>query len=141
LAVPARLRAIPKEEIKDRGDVLNLGIAFNPVRDYARVFGDFINYDARGEIHEIVIAVRDAAGKEIKRATTAMDADAYAKAVLHFDNLPMGTYTVRLECLAKDGKVLAGRTAPSPRKTWPRSTSGGIRRAAASRRSYRRGRR
>jgi len=43
---------IPTEVIADRGDVLNLGIAFNPVRDYARVFGDFINYDARGEIHE-----------------------------------------------------------------------------------------
>lgn len=43
---------IPTEVIADRGDVLNLRIAFNPVRDYARVFGDFINYDARGEIHE-----------------------------------------------------------------------------------------
>ena len=31
----------------DRGDVLNLGITFNPDRDYARVFGDFINYDNR----------------------------------------------------------------------------------------------
>ncbi|MBM3880832.1 MAG: hypothetical protein FJ387_14130 [Verrucomicrobia bacterium] len=101
--------AIPTETIADRGDVLNLGITFNPVRDYARVFGDFINYDNRAAIKEIVILVRDAAGKEIKRAKTAIDADAYAKGVLHFDNLPMGAYTVRLECLAKDGKVLAGR--------------------------------
>jgi len=101
--------AIPTETIADRGDVLNLGITFNPVRDYARVFGDFINYDNRAAIKEIVILVRDAAGKEIKRAKTAIDADAYAKEVLHFDNLPMGAYTVRLECLAKDGKVLAGR--------------------------------
>jgi len=100
---------IPTETIADRGDVLNLSLTFNPVRDYARVFGDFINYDNRDTIDEIVIAVRDAAGKEIKRATTTIDVDAYAKAVLHFENLALGVYTVRLECLDKEGKVLASQ--------------------------------
>jgi hypothetical protein len=100
---------IPKEAIADRGDVLNLNLAFNPVRDYARVFGDFINYDNRTAIKDIVILVRDAAGKEIKRAKTAIDADAYAKEVLHFENLALGAYTVRLECLDKDGKVVVGK--------------------------------
>ncbi len=100
---------IPKEEIADRGDVLNLGLNFNPIRDYARVFGDFINFDARGEIHEIVIVVRDADGKEIKRAATELDADAYAKAVVQFADLKPGSYTVRLECLDKAGKLLAAK--------------------------------
>ncbi len=98
---------IPKEAIADRGDVLDLSLTFNPVRDYARVFGDFINFDARDAIQEIVITVRDAAGKEVKRATTTIDDDAYAKEILHFENLALGTYTVRLECLDKDAKVIA----------------------------------
>ena len=100
---------VPTEATADRGDALDLGLSFNPVRDYARVFGDFINYDNRAAIEEIVISVRDAAGKEIKRATTAIDADAYAKEVLHFENLPPGAYTVRLECLDKEGKLVVGK--------------------------------
>ncbi|MBM4031807.1 MAG: hypothetical protein FJ291_08495 [Planctomycetes bacterium] len=100
---------IPKDEIKDRGDVLNLGITFNPVRDYARVFGDFTAYANRGAIKEIVIVVSDAAGKQVKRATTTLDADAYAKAVLHFENLALGAYTVRLEWVDKDGKVVVSK--------------------------------
>jgi hypothetical protein len=101
--------ALYPETIADRGDVLNLSLTFNPVRDYARVFGDFINYDNRAAIKEIVILVRDAAGKEIKRAKTTIDADAYAKEVLHFDKLALGAYTVRLECLDKEGKVVASK--------------------------------
>jgi len=97
---------IPKEEIKDRGDVMNLGITFNPERDYARVFGDFINYDNRGAIKEIVISVSDAAGKEVKRATAPIDADAYAKALITFDKLAAGKYTVKFDCLGADGKVV-----------------------------------
>jgi len=100
---------IPKDEFADRGDVLNLGINFNPVRDYARVFGDFINYDDRDAIHEIVIVVSDADGTEIKRTTTELDAFAYARAVMHFEELPLGEYTVRLECLDANGDLIASR--------------------------------
>ena len=121
-----------KEEIKDRGDALNLGFTFNPVRDYVRVFGDFTKYDNRGAIKEIVITVSDAAGKEVKRAKAAIDADAYAKAVLHFENLALGAYTVRLECLDKDGKVIAGKDGSFAKEDlaqkyeWWKTTRGSI---------------
>ena len=97
------------EVLNDRGDVLDLGITFNLERDYARVFGDFINYDNRAAIKEIVIVVSDAAGKEVKRATAALDADAYAKAVLNFGKLAVGKYTVRFDCLGADGKVVVSK--------------------------------
>jgi hypothetical protein len=99
----------PAEAIKDRGDVLNLGITFNPERDYARVFGDFINYDNRAAIKQIAITVSDAAGKEVKRATTTIDTDAYAKALIAFDKLAPGKYTVRFDCLGADGKAVVSK--------------------------------
>lgn len=100
---------IPKEEIKDRGDVMNLGITFNPERDYARIFGDFINYDNHSAIKEIVITVSDAAGKEVKRATATLDADAYAKTLITFDKLATGKYTVKFDCLGADGKAVVSK--------------------------------
>jgi len=95
------------EVLADRGDVLDLGITFNPETDYARVFGDLINYDNRDAIREILIVVSGEGGKELQRATTRLDAYAYAKAVLHFTDLPLGKYTVRLECKDEAGKVIA----------------------------------
>ena len=97
------------EVFDDKGDVLNLGITFNPEHDYARVFGNFINYDNRAAIKEIVIIVSDANGKEVKRATSIIDADAYAKAVLWFEKLAVGKYTVRFDCLGADGKSVVSK--------------------------------
>lgn len=88
---------------------MNLGIVFNPERDYARVFGDFNNYDKRGAIKEIVITVSDAAGKEVKRAAAAIDADAYAKAQITFDKLAAGKYTVRFDCVDAEGKAVVSK--------------------------------
>ena len=100
---------VPKETLEDRGDVLNLGITFNPERDYARIFGDFINYDARDAIKEIAIAVKDAAGRPVKQATATIDADAYARALITFEALPPGKYTVAFDCLAAEGKVVVSK--------------------------------
>ncbi len=97
------------DDIKDTGDRLTLGISFNPEKDYARVFGDFIYYDNRAAIKEIAITVSDPQGKEIKQATTQLDEFAYARAVLQFGNLAPGKYTVELECKDAAGQVLAGR--------------------------------
>jgi hypothetical protein len=92
--------------LADRGDVVDLQTTFNPERDYIRVFGDFINYDDRASIREVVIAVTDAAGKEVARSTAAIDADAYAKAVLQLPKLAPGTYQVKVECRDQAGTVL-----------------------------------
>ncbi|MEI6519196.1 MAG: glycoside hydrolase domain-containing protein [bacterium] len=101
--------AIPKDVINDSGDRVDLGITFNPEKDYARVFGDFINYDNRKNIRDITIIVNDANGKEIKRSTTRLDDFAYAKDILHFDKLAMGKYTVSIECKDAAGNVLVSK--------------------------------
>jgi hypothetical protein len=93
--------------LTDRGDVLDLRTTFNPERDYIRVFGDFINYDNRAAIRAVVIAVADEQGKEVARATAAVDADAYAKAVLPLPNIAPGKYAVKIECRDQGGAVLA----------------------------------
>lgn len=97
------------ESLDDRGDQLNLDITFNPEKNYARVFGDFIHFDNRAAIQEIVIVVRDAADREIQRATTRLDQDAYAKAVLQFPQHPPGSYTVRFDCRDAAGQVIASK--------------------------------
>lgn len=125
------------EVLEDRGDVLDLGITFNPLRDYARVFGDFINFDNRDAIHEISIVVSDAEGKEIQRATANLDKDAYARALLKFDNLALGTYTTRLECLDKDGKIVASKESTFAKEDlakkyeWWNTTRGSIEKVIA----------
>jgi len=95
--------------LSDRGDVLDLRTAFNAEKDYLRVFGDLINYDNRDAIKEIVISVKDAAGKTIQRSSTTIDEQSYARDVLHFEALPAGEYKVLLECKDAAGKVLAGK--------------------------------
>jgi hypothetical protein len=135
---PVRELYNPATETRnDRGDVVNLGIKFNPVRDFARVFGDFINYDNRDVIKEISIVVKDAGEKEIQRATTTLDKDAYAKAILHFKDLPLGEYTARLECLDKDGNVLASKDSKFAKEDlakkyeWWNTTRGSIEKVIA----------
>jgi len=97
---------LPKDEIKDRGDVVDLQTTFNPERDYIRVFGDFINFDDRASIREVTIAVTGDEGKEVARTTAAIDADAYAKAVLQLPKLAPGKYQVKVACRDQSGAVL-----------------------------------
>lgn len=97
---------VPTQVINDTGDRVELKVTFNPEKDYARVYGDFINYDNRDAVKEIVITVNDAQGKEIKRADTSLDAFAYANALLQFDKLAPGKYTTRIDCKDAVGKVI-----------------------------------
>ena len=128
---------IPDDVIEDRGDVLDLGITFNPERNYARLFGDFINYDDRAAIREILITVGDAAGKEIARTTAAIDADAYAKTVLPLPDIAPGTYTAKIECRDAAGKVLAAKESTfvkedlAAKYDWWRTTRGSIEKVIA----------
>jgi len=109
-AKPETVQYNPATDVlDDRGDVLALGTSFNAERDYLRVFGDLINYDDRGKIDQILVTVTDATGKVIQTSRTTIDAQAYARDVLHFDSLAPGQYKVVLECLAADGKVLASK--------------------------------
>jgi hypothetical protein len=97
------------EVLSDRGDVLDLRVAFNAERDYLRVFGDLINYDNRDAIGEITISVSDADGRTMGRSRTTIDPQSYARDVLHFERLPPGEYSVLLECKDTAGKTLASK--------------------------------
>lgn len=107
---------IPKEVIQDTGDRLDLRVTLNPERDYVRIFGDLIHYDNREAIQEIDVIIRDAQGRELKRTTTLIDGDAYARDVIAFDSLPVGEYKVRLECKDKDGKRIVAQDSTFAKK-------------------------
>lgn len=84
--------------LEDPGDRLDLRLTFNSEKNYARVFGDLINYDNRDAIKEMQVVVSNAAGKAVKRASAIIDEYAYARAVIKFEALPTGDYQVRLDC-------------------------------------------
>jgi hypothetical protein len=107
---------VPKDEIKDTGDRLDLRVTLNPEKDYVRVFGDLINYDDRAAIKDIRVVVSDATGKELKRSTAAIDADAFARDVIRFDALPAGDYKVRLDCLGAAGQIVVSKDSAFTKK-------------------------
>lgn len=107
---------VPKEEIKDTGDQLILQTTLNPEKDYIRVFGDFINYDKRGDIKDILIVISDAQGKELKRTNTAIDKFSFARSLIKFDKLPAGEYKVRMECNDANGKAVVSKDSTFEKK-------------------------
>jgi len=127
----------PKDEINDRADVVDLQTTFNPERDYIRVFGDFINFDDRAAIREVAIVVTGADGKEVARSKAAIDADAYAKAVLQLPNLAPGKYQVKVACRDQSGTVLKEKDTTFTKQDlaatydWWRTTRGSIEKVIA----------
>ena len=53
--------------INDKGDYVKLSASLNPVMDYIRVTGDFIQYDNRDAITGIEAAVFDSGGKNWRK--------------------------------------------------------------------------
>ncbi len=100
---------VANQVFADRGDVIELETGYNPVRSYLKVRGDFINYDNRDAIETIEVTVRNAKGKEVGKNTCQLDPYAYAKDLIHFEELPAGDYTAITRCLDKDGKALETR--------------------------------
>ena len=100
------------EKIDDNGDQVELKLELNPVRDYLRVTGDFINYDKRAEIEKCRASVVDGAGKELAGLDLKIDGNAYVKGIIRLPDLPIGPYTAKLACLDKDGgKILTRESA------------------------------
>jgi len=103
-------------EFNDRGDVVKLRTQFNPVHNYVRVTGDFINYDNREAIDRVLVEVDDSRGKTLAEANLEIDQLAYVDGVLHPGNLPFGEYTTKLTCLNEDGGVVLTETNPFSKK-------------------------
>ena len=93
----------------DTGDMIDLCLRYNPVKEYVRVRGDFINFDRRHEIGEFYVFVKDDAGKTIKGARLAMDDLAYVKGVLKLQKLRPGDYAATLLCRDKMDRTIVAR--------------------------------
>ena len=103
-------------KIHDKGDVVALNIAFNPVRDYVRVTGDFIQFDDRGRIDHGEVVLKDAAGHPLGTQILQLDDLAYMQGLLKCGTLVPGKYQVTLSCLDKAGKTLVSRESTLEKK-------------------------
>ncbi len=138
LADWASLRELDSAKVEprldDRGDEVGLKLVFNPVRDYLRVAGDFINYDARGTLAAFRASVVDADGRELAAADLALDDLAYVEGLLPLPGLPSGEYTARLVARDADGRVALERESTFSKKdpaeafTWWETPHGDIER-------------
>ena len=102
--------------LNDTGDQVGLALEFNPVHNYVRVTGDFINYDNRAAIDHCQVTATDAAGKTLGQQDLKLDDLAYVRGVLRLPDLPFGEYQVKLTCLGKDGREVLSRDSKFSKK-------------------------
>lgn len=111
------------EKLHDAGDQVGLSITMNPARDYLRVNGDFIDFDARARIARCRVTARDAHSRVIAEKELLLDKLAYARAVLMLPRLSPGAYSAELVAYDKDGHSLLARTTQfvkkDPAKAFP----------------------
>jgi hypothetical protein len=101
--------AVLDQKMNDTGDQVSLSLSFNPVSNYVRVNGDFINYDARATIAKCQLVVTNTAGKKLAERTLKIDNLAYVSDVVKLGNLPYGEYKTTLTCYDAAGKALLTR--------------------------------
>ncbi len=104
------------EKLNDRGDDVALSLEFNPVHNYVRVNGDFINYDARATIARTHVAITDANKKVMAETDLPLDELAYVRGVVKLADLAPGKYTTTLIAYAKDNAVVLTRDAQFEKK-------------------------
>ncbi len=109
------------ETLDDLGDVVKLTAALNPVHDYVRVMGDFIQYDARAAIAAVRARILDAQGTELATESMKIDEIAYVEGSLQLRDLPYGTYKVELTCLDADGEEILTRDVAVEKKDHEKS--------------------
>ena len=104
------------QTLNDTGDRVALTLGYNPARDYLRVTGDFIDYDARARIARYHASVRDS--HNTVRAQTDLHPDAldYVRGLLRLPNLPPGDYTAQLATFDAAGHPLFTQQIPFTKK-------------------------
>jgi len=90
----------------DSDDRIGVNMMLNPVDDYVRVVGDFIDYDNRDQVERCSVVVRNAAGKTMAQADYKIDGLSYARGILQMPGLPEGRYTAKLIAMGKNGATL-----------------------------------
>lgn len=97
--------------VDDKGDVVKLSLQFNPVKDYLRVTGDFIQFDDRGKIDRCEVRITPVSGtagggRELARESFKIDPLSYVRGVIHVKDIPYGRYTATMTCYAANGSVI-----------------------------------
>ena len=116
------------QTLHDTGDRIALTIALNPARDYLRVSGDFIDYDARSAIARCVVTARDGQQRVLAQKEVRPDALAYARGVLTLPHLLPGAYSAELVAYDKRGSALLTRRTEFAKKDPQARSPGGTRR-------------
>ena len=111
---------MPKE-LDDKGDVVIVKPQFNPVHNYVRVTGDFINFDARDTIEHVHVEVLDKGGKLLGKRDLKIDKLAYVEGVIQVGDIPFGEYQVTLDCMGRDGKAILSREGTFEKKDHPKA--------------------
>jgi hypothetical protein len=119
-------------EAPDSNDRIGVTLALNPVDDYVRVIGDFIDYARRGEVEHCSVVVQNEAGKTLAREDYKLDDLAYVRGVIRLPGLPEGKYTAKLTVFGKGDVVLRearsdfAKQDPAKRFKWWNTTAGNI---------------
>ncbi|MCY2991134.1 MAG: DUF6067 family protein, partial [Planctomycetota bacterium] len=93
-------------ETPDDDDRIGVTLSLNPIADYVRVIGDFIDYAKRGQVERCDVAVLSEAGKQMAQASYTLDDLAYIRGVIRLPGLPEGKYSAKLTVVGKSGAVL-----------------------------------
>ncbi len=101
---------------RDAGDVAELNLTFNPVQNYVRIEGDFINYDDRAKIARYAASVVDSAGRTVAEQDLVPDDLAYVHGLLRLGDGPAGQYVAKLVCTDAAGHELLRKQTPFERK-------------------------
>ena len=105
-----------KTALNDDGKQVGVELILNPVRDYLRVTGDFIGYDARGDIKDVALTVTDSAGKKLAEKHLKLDALNYVRDTVALPGLVFGEYTAKLACFDAAGKTIVERESKFTKK-------------------------
>lgn len=117
---------------RDSDDRIGVTLALNPVNDYVRVVGDFIDFERRAQVGRCDVVVRDAAGKELAKETYTIDDLAYVRGVIRLPGLAEGKYSATLTVVGKDGAVLReaksefAKEDPAKKYKWWNTTAGNL---------------
>lgn len=123
--------ALEKPDDQDR---IGVTLALNPLDDYLRVIGDFIDYANRGQVERCDVVVRSEAGKQLARESYTIDDLAYVRGVIRLPGLPQGKYSAKLTVLGKNGSVLRevgsefAKEDPARKYKWWNTTAGNLNR-------------
>ena len=104
------------EKLNDTGDRVELALELNPVRNYLRVRGDLIDYEARGAISRYQVVVTDSHNKTLAQKELHLDNLSYVRDVVALPDLPPGDYTARLWASDKKGTTLFTRETKFSKK-------------------------